>query len=148
MIITFIGHKYVSNYNDIYEKVYNIIQKQCIEKNDIAFYCGGYGEFDALCASACRKLKIKYPQIEIVFVTPYITEFQQKKIKDFTDMKIYDSSVYPPIEKIPPRLSIIKRNEWMISQSDLIISYIRRTYGGAYKTFLYAQKHKKNIIIV
>lgn len=67
-------------------------------------------------------------------------------MNDFTKSKLYDSIIYPPIENTPPKFAIIKRNEWMVNKSDLIIAYVNRSYGGAYKSFAYAEKKKKTII--
>ena len=62
------------------------------------------------------------------------------------DRHLYDSSVYPPIENVPMRFAINKRNEWMINQADLVIAYVDHTFGGAYKTLQYAKRKKKQII--
>ena len=49
-------------------------------------------------------------------------------------------------EHIPPRFAILKRNEWMIDNADLVIAYVDHRYGGAYKSLLFAQRRKKKII--
>ena len=41
---------------------------------------------------------------------------------------------------------ITKRNRWMISQSDLVIVYSIRNYGGAYYALKYAHSNNKSII--
>jgi hypothetical protein len=67
-------------------------------------------------------------------------------MKHLIEEHLYDSIVYPPIEKSPPRLAIIKRNEWMISKADLIIAYVLHTHGGAYKSLEYARKKNRFIM--
>ena len=62
------------------------------------------------------------------------------------DKNLYDSTVYPPLENIPQKFAISKRNEWMINQADLIIAYVSHTYGGAYRSLEYARRKKKSII--
>ena len=59
---------------------------------------------------------------------------------------LYDASIYPPIENVPPKFAILKRNEWMMTNADLIIAYIKHDYGGAYKSLQVAKRRKKNII--
>ena len=59
---------------------------------------------------------------------------------------IYDSIVYPPLEKVPFRFAISKRNEWMVDNADIIIGYVKNQYGGAYKILEYAKRQRKNII--
>ena len=75
-----------------------------------------------------------------------MTISEQEKIKEMLNYGLYDSSIYPPIEKVPPKFAISKRNEWMITNSDLIIAYVNHNYGGAYKTLEIAKRRKKKII--
>ena len=110
------------------------------------FYCGGYGDFDNLCAKLCRSEKENFGNCELVFITPYITESQQKKMKYMVDTRLYDATLYPPLENIPPKFAIIKRNQWMIDRADLVIACVGHTYGGAYTSLKYAVKKRKNII--
>ncbi|MBQ7292567.1 MAG: hypothetical protein IJW79_02370 [Clostridia bacterium] len=145
MIITFVGHGTLHIDANLSDKIVAAI-KENIKGNEITtFYCGGYGDFDNHCASICRKLKSQI-NCEVIFVTPYITPSQQEKMKYLIDAKLYDSTVYPPIENALPRYAITKRNEWMISEADIVIAYVSHTYGGAYKTLQYARRKKKNII--
>ena len=59
---------------------------------------------------------------------------------------LFDSIVYPPLEAVPLKFAIIKRNEWMIREADLVITYISHSFGGAYKSMRYAQRKKKRVI--
>ena len=52
----------------------------------------------------------------------------------------------PPLESVPPRFAIRKRNEWMVNQADLIVSYVRRSFGGAAGALDFALRKKKRII--
>lgn len=54
------------------------------------------------------------------------------------DASYYDGTTYPPLEKVPPRYAIVKRNKWMVSASDIVISGVRHDWGGAAKTLVYA----------
>ena len=82
----------------------------------------------------------------MVFVTPYITEAQQKKTKALMKLGLYDSVIYPPIESVPFKFAINKRNEWMVDQSDFIIAYVCHSYGGAYQSLNYARRRGKQIV--
>lgn len=146
MIISFFGHSSLYATKELSKRVSQTI-KQAIEREEkITFYCGGYGDFDAICAEVCRAIKKDHPLCEAVFVTPYMTEAQQRKIKELMNSKLYDSCVYPPLENVPPRFAIIKRNEWMVEKADLIIAYVECSFGGAYKALQYARKKGKQII--
>ena len=98
-----------------------------------------------MCLEVCHSLKENIIDCEIVYITPYITESHQKQIKQLLDLKVYDSIIYPSLEKVFPRYAISYRNKWMIDKADFVICGITRTYGGAYKTYQYAQKKKKHI---
>ncbi len=146
MIISFVGHRSMIISDNLSIKISEVIKANIKDASSIIFYCGGYGDFDNCCASVCRELKRDLDNCEMVFVTPYLTASQQKKINLFINTKLYDSIIYPPLENTPPRFTITKRNEWMIHNSDLIIAYVSHSYGGAYKTLKYAQKINKKII--
>ena len=45
---------------------------------------------------------------------------------------LYDESIYPPIENVPPKFAIAKRNEWMMTNADFIIVYVKYNRGGAF----------------
>lgn len=137
MTVTFCGHSQKSYEKDIEQKLYRIIEEM-IEKGANEFLLGGYGNFDNLAAKVVKKLKAKYPHINSILVVPYL----DRKY----NLEMYDSSVYPPLEDVPLRFAISKRNEWMIQNSQVVVAYVRYSWGGASKTLMYAQKRKKQII--
>ena len=142
MIITFIGHR--SLYHS--EGLFNLLKATIINhiKNGepISFYCGGYGEFDSLCARVGYEIKKTHPSCEVLLITPYLTRTYRQ---DITGVP-YDSIIYPPLENVPPKFAISKRNEWMVNQADLIIAYVIHSYGGAYKSLEFAKRKHKKII--
>ena len=146
MIIAFAGHSFVSSKNKVKEMVKEQIRNNIIDVEFVTCYLGGHGEFDEICARACRELKKEYANIEIVYVASYISLSEQSKIKEMQRFGLCDMSIYPPIENAPPRFAISKRNEWMMTNSDLIIAYVNRSYGGAYKSLQVAKRRKKRII--
>jgi len=60
------------------------------------------------------------------------------------DKNLYDFSEYSPIENIPKRLAILKRNEYMVNESDVLIAYIKYTFGGSAKILKYDMIKKEN----
>lgn len=102
------------------------------------FYLGGYGHFDYMCADVLRALKKVHPHIRLVLVLPYLNSNM------LTDR--YDETVYPPLESVPKRFAISRRNEWMVCESDVVVAYVLRGFGGAAKTLDYAHRKKKRII--
>ena len=136
MTITFCGHSKINRTED-FSKWLDTILPSFIEGGAATFYLGGYGVFDGLAAAALRRQKETYPHIELILVLPYLN----REI----DASRYDSTTYPPLEKVPPRYAIVKRNEWMVCESDVVISGVTHSWGGAARTLEFAQRKKKVI---
>ncbi len=137
MIVTFCGHRDIQLYENTKQKLYSCCE-ELIKQGATEFLLGGYGIFDSTAAKVVMELQSIYPHIKSILVVPYIN-------RSF-DRFLYDESIYPPLEKTPLRFAISKRNEWMVNKCDVLVCYISHTYGGAYTTYLYAQKKKKTII--
>lgn len=138
MNITFCGHSQVENSRDATDWLLIITQK-LIEQGGKTFYLGGYGEFDSLAASVLREKKKLYPQIELILVLPYL--HTSKEILE------YDDTIYPPLESVPPRYAISKRNQWMVDISDVVVAYVLHNWGGAATTMRYAKRKNKKLIL-
>lgn len=139
MLVTFCGHSSVSNASIVASALASAIEELIAEGAD-NFYLGGYGEFDLIAARVVREAKASHLEIRSTLVIPYID-------RDF-DPSLYDASVYPPLEAVPLRFAISKRNEWMIDKADVVVSGVTHEWGGAAKTLKYAQRKKKRIIHV
>ncbi len=137
MNVTFCGHSQTSD-QDRVSSWLDMIIPALIEGGADVFYLGGYGDFDRLAAAAVRRQKAVYPHIESVLVLPYLN-------REF-DAAAYDSTTYPPLEKVPPRFAIAKRNQWMVSESDVVISGVIHSWGGAAKTLDFARNKGKIIL--
>ena len=139
MIVTFCGHSTVSNSAAVAASLKSVIE-ELIAEGATEFYLGGYGEFDSLAARAVRDAKKLHPEVHSTLVIPYMD-------RDF-NTDFYDESVYPPLESVPRRFAISKRNEWMVDQADIVVSGVTHDWGGAATTLKYATRKKKRIISV
>ena len=137
MIVTFCGHRDVFDLESISAWLNKTVEELIREGAD-CFYLGGYGQFDALAAAAVRKQKERYLEIRSILVLPYLD-------RPF-DASDYDETVYPPLENVPKRYAISRRNEYMIDRSDVVIAFVTHSFGGAYKSLCYAQRKQKRII--
>ena len=146
MTVSFVGHACVSGGAAVAELVKKKMRRLAVGRERVSCYFGGYGEFDAIALSACRAVQKECGNIELVYVAPYMTLSEQAKIKEMRALRLYDSFLYPPIEGVPPRFAIIKRNEWMMASADLVIAYVKRSSGGAYRALLAAKRKRKDII--
>ena len=146
MIITFAGHSLLTEKDELSKAVRQIITEIIKKADKVSFYCGGYGDFDMICQGVCRSVKKDFPNCETVFVTPYMTDSQQKKIDCLLENRVYDAVIYPPLESVPLKYAISRRNKWMVDSADLIIAYVKYKSGGSYKTLQYAVRRNKTVI--
>jgi uncharacterized phage-like protein YoqJ len=152
--VTFCGHKEVLVESNILGKLTDSLEVLLTAATDASanthyiFYCGGYGAFDRLASKAIDAVRSKYPtvQVEKIFVTPYITPAYQEK--NAYMKKFYDEIVYPPLESVPLRFAISRRNEWMVDNSDIVYAYVTHSWGGAAKTLEYAKRKNKKIVYI
>lgn len=142
MIISFFGHSDYSTDKKHIELLLSLLKKH-LETNEIEFYLGGYGFFDSFSSSFCTYCKNLSYKVRKVFVTPYIGSYLDNRKEILVN---YDEIIYPPLENVPKRFAITKRNEWIIERSDLIIFYVSRNYGGAYNALQYANRKNKPYI--
>lgn len=136
MTVTFCGHSDVYGDETVRRWLEETVEDLILRDADL-FYLGGYGGFDRMAASAVWELKKRYPNIESVLVLPYL---DRKMNED-----IYDCTTYPPLEEVPRRFAISKRNEWMVDQADVVVAYVTHGWGGAAKTLTYSRRKKKEI---
>ena len=98
------------------------------------FYIGNQGRFDVIVRSVLRELKEEYPQINYAVVVAYMPG-KQTEYDDYSDTMLPEG-----IESVHPRYAISWRNNWMLRQSDYVVTYITHSWGGAYQ---YAEKAKR-----
>ena len=142
-IVCFAGHRYAWQNIGVEEKLKKAIV-EIIEKGYTTFYDGGKGYFDKISADIVISLKKTYPNIKIYKILTY---YHHEKKWNLTSC--YDGSIYPDLEKIHPKAKIIKRNKWIVDNSDILICHICETYkSGAFNTVKYARKINKPVIYV
>lgn len=152
-IVSFFGNRRVSDrelvFNDLLIKLKDIfvLAPADIRYDDTLLYCGGYGDFGQIVSDAIDLFRKQNPGFEFrkIFVTPYITpEYKLNKyMKEF-----YDEILYPPLESVPPRLAISRRNRWMIDNSDLVIVYMEDPCGNTRNWIEYAYRRRKPVCFV
>lgn len=141
MVISFFGHSSFCGRAEYKQAVMNLLES-VIGEDKVDFYLGGYGGFDSFVYECCKEYKNAHPSASLIFVTPYLDENYNKNRFAKGD---YDAVFYPHIENIPKRYALIYRNRYMVENSDVIIVYISREFGGAYRAYSYAIKKNKII---
>ena len=137
MIVTFCGHREVWEAERVRDWLSQNVESLILRGAD-KFYLGGYGAFDRMAASVVREQKRKYPDIVSVLVLAYL----DRK----ADSGGYDYTTYPPLESVPRRYAIPRRNQWMVRESDVLVACVLHDWGGAAATLEYARRRKKEII--
>lgn len=143
-VCTFCGHgRIYGQYEDVKEKCLTAVEKLINSCAADYFLIGNYGDFDHIAASACLKLREKYPHINVSLVLPYyrphLDDYDKKRYAQF------DTVITPEFVETPHRYRITKTNEYMVDQADTVIAYVKYD-GGAAKTLAYAKRHEKQII--
>ena len=137
MIVTFCGHRQVEEERLVRSwleaTVAGLIQKGADE-----FYLGGYGGFDRMALSVVNHAKEERPWLRSALVLPYL----DRKIA----AEEYDHTIYPPLETVPTRFAILKRNRWMVDKADVIVAYVIHEWGGAAATLRYAESREKTVV--
>ena len=137
MVCTFFGHK------DTPKEIEPTLRSTLIDlienKNVTVFYVGNNGNFDTMVLRQLEDLSQTYP-ITYSVVLAYLPTAKNK----------YDDSsntIYPEgLETVPKRFAISWRNKWMIQQSDIVVTYVTHTFGGAAQFKEMAKRQGKTII--
>ena len=140
MTCCFFGHK--DTPLNICEKLEAAIEELITEDGANRFLLGNQGNFDMITFNILRKMKLKHPDISYCVVLAYMpTGKAAGSLYDYGETLIPEG-----IESVHPRFAISWRNKWMINESDTVVAYVTRTWGGAAKYVEIAAKKRKNII--
>ncbi len=126
---TFFGHR---DAPEAVEQKLRDVLTDLIEHHQVTmFYVGNQGHFDFYARRVLAQLQQQYPHIQYAVVLAYMPG-EKSEYADFRDTMLPEG-----IEGVHPRYAISWRNDWMLKQSDCVVTYITRPWGGAAR---YAQK--------
>ena len=139
---TCFGHR--ETYKDFSRVLSELLEDLILNQGVVEFWTGGMGNFDGSFSAAVRGLKRKYPDIKLILIKPYFSNElnTNKEYYEFT----YDDVVIPDVlAGVHPKSAITKRNRWMVENSDFVVTYVYRDFGGAYDAKKYALKLGKTV---
>ena len=140
MTCCFFGHK--DTPLNICEKLEAAIEELITEDGANRFLLGNQGNFDMITFNILRKMKLKHPDISYCVVLAYMpTGKAAGCLYDYSETLLPEG-----IESVHPRFALSWRNKWMINESDTVVAYVTRAWGGAAKYVEIAAKKRKNII--
>ena len=137
MVCTFFGHK--DTPKEIEPTLRSTLINLIENKNVTVFYVGNNGNFDTMVRRQLENLSQTYP-ITYNIVLAYIPT-KKSEYDSFTNTLLPEG-----IETIPKRFAISWRNKWMIQQSDVVVTYVTHSFGGAVKFKEIAEKQGKMVI--
>lgn len=118
---------------DLRTVLIDLIEKQGVSN----FYVGNHGAFDAMAYRVLAELKRQYPQISYTVVLAYLPKRPLP----------YRPTILPEgFEKVPPAVAILWRNRWMLERSQVVVTAVWRSGGGAAKFQKLAKKMGKQVI--
>lgn len=145
--VSFFGHREVSQFSLVENRLDEIIRQLLREKDYVEFLVGRNGEFDQLVSSAIRRAKrfFRDDNSSLVLVLPYMTAEYRNNEDSFHDyydeIEICQSSTDAHF-----KAAVQIRNREMVDRANLIICFIEHDSGGAYQTMQYARRQGKPII--
>ena len=135
---TFFGHRECP---DAIKTQLRAVLTDLLTNHDVdMFYVGNQGQFDAIVRGVLRELKKEYPQINYAVVLAYMPG-KQTEYDDYSDTMLPEG-----IESVHPRYAISWRNNWMLRQSNYVVTYITHSWGGAAQFAEKANRQKKTVI--
>ena len=140
MVCSFFGHK--DTPGEVRPKLEATIRALITEDHVDEFLVGNNGGFDGMVFHMLERLQKEYPDIQYSMVLAYLPgEHSAPDSVDFT------KTIYPEgLESVPKRFAISRRNRWMVEQSDVVVCYVKHSWGGAAQAMEYAQKKVDRVI--
>ena len=137
MTVTFFGHK--DTPKEIEPTLRTTLVDLIENHGATEFYVGNNGNFDTMVRRQLEDLSRIYP-ITYSVVLAYLPT----KKSEYDD---YTNTILPEgIETVHKRFAISYRNKWMTQQSDVVVTYVTRTYGGAWQFKALAERQGKTVI--
>ena len=137
MTVTFFGHK--DTPKEIEPTLRTTLVDLIENHGATEFYVGNNGNFDTM---VCRQLEELSHTYSITYsVALAYLPTKKNEYDNFTNTLLPEG-----LETVPKRFAISYRNKWMVEQSDIVITYVARTYGGAWQFKTMAERQGKTVI--
>lgn len=126
----FIGHRKVKEYNKLKNDI-DFVISELIKDGVQNFIFGDHSEFDDMCYDSVTEFKKTFPQIKRIHYRVHYPE-----ANDYTMQFLLhgcEESIFPKGALNAGRLSYIKRNQAMITESDICVFYCDLKYEPVQK---------------
>ena len=135
--VTFFGHR------DAPDSISSALKEKIIEMITTIgikdFYVGNNGNFDFYVQGVLENIVKKHNDIRFSVVLSTINETAIGAKQKYT--------VFPEgLENALPKFAISKRNDWMINNSQIVITYVRHNFSNSHKWLEKAKKKGLRVI--
>lgn len=142
----FTGHREIDS-DFSAEKLSQAID-ECIARGCVDFYCGMAKGFDLLAGAEILKRKRAGKKVRLIACIPYP---DQPKAYDEKNKALYNEILKNSDEQnllftYYTKWCMMKRNEYMVDRSDVMIAYLNADKGGTFYTVNRFLKRKKGYI--
>jgi hypothetical protein len=111
-ICTFIGHN--DTPSSVYPLLLDAIESLYLRGEADTFYVGDKGAFDAMAARALAGLAVRHGGLDWHVVL--------SRMPRPGEALLYPTLFPDGLERVPPRLAIVRRNMWMLSRAGTLIA--------------------------
>ena len=140
MTCCFFGHK--DTPSTIAPELEKVLTDLIVNHGVVSFLVGHQGAFDYMALGAVRKMKERYPHITYNVVLAYMPG-QKEEWSAYAP----EETMYPEgLEVVHPRFAISWRNKWMLNESEIVVAYVKHSWGGAAKYVEHAIRKKKTVL--
>lgn len=144
-ICAFFGHRDTPITNSLTTKLEETLVS-LINQGVDEFWCCEQGDFDWFARSTVLRLKKEFFHIKVCYILAYHTFLSSEISINYLE-GTYDDIIYPETaENGHPKFAITRRNKYIAENADIIVCYVRRQSGGAFKAVKIAERLKKKII--
>lgn len=150
MAVCFIGHREVAD-ADTVRACLSATVEELIQEGHTRFLLGSRSEFNNMAVAVLKKLKLKYPHIERIYIRaeyPYIGEDYHAFL-----LESCEDTFYPESLRSAGKLCYVERNRILIDESTVCVFYCDAGYAlpqkrksGTQIAFDYANRKGKHII--
>lgn len=137
----------IESHKEALEKLECLLRDVVLSQDFICFLVGRNGDFDSLASSAVRKIKKRVcgDNSALTLVLPYTTA-EYKNNAPFFEAFYDEIEICEKSSGVHFKKAIEARNQCIIDRADMVICYVEKSSGGAYKALVYAMCCGKKII--
>ena len=145
--VAIFGHREIINFLAVEDTLRNTVNSVVRENGLVNFLVGCNGDFNRIASSAVvlAREQFGWKYVSLTLVLPYQKASIEKNIKDYENY--YDNIEICETSGICHYKKAFKvRNEYMVDRADMVICFVSKSSGGAYRAMEYALKCDKEII--